>query len=938
MTNKVKKRYDLQIMIFLVLVSGLIALTLCDLGSKEEHRFLDSGWEYSWGDCPPETAGSDGQWQPLKAFTEPPERNGQNFLWLRVLLPAEPIKNPIILAKFVQQTFEVYLDGKLQYNYGILPAPAGEEFRPWLPLHFIGLPDEAAGKMVYFRISSDAPAIGIKGVVEYGPMHGLFRYKNMMDLLKISSAALLFFAGVLVLGLYLFSRRETIYFTFAGNAILSAGVVFSSTYNSFLIYPNADFWNYFIFCSALGWKIFWFQFLVYIVEERYNRAVQIISWTISGVFCLFIIAAFVNPLWIETILLLHTVISVSCFLLILYFCRNQILYRQEVQFYAIGTAVWLITNTLDTLSILGVIYTPAFISWVGQFAEVSGLASVLLLRYAAIQNRMNEYSQDLEEFNKDLENIVNERTLDLSIQNACLEQLFDNSPDAMVMLNLNYQVTKANSSFELLFGYSEQEALGRELRTLLQIPGTGSVEEHIFDTSRMAQDVHLETIRFHKTGNPITVALTAYPFITETNQVGVYAVYRDISDRVLSERILRDSERRYRLLAENMEEGIWLLDFDRHLLYISPSLKKIMRSSLEGYLKKLRQELVNPQLDAAIHEVINSYYRGERSQVPVLLEEEIGNSANNSIWVETSITIAYDDKKEILGLLGITRDITNRKRTERLLAYSYERHRRSQFFSDISEGVLSAETEIYARARQLRINLPAQFALYFCMVEDSQHPASLEQRDVLLDEVANFISQQYAAEAWSMADGIGILSNLELIAGGKTAVMQNAEACLQLLQAEFPGKRFSIGVADYADSLQAFSRRLQHARTAARIGRQRSAASIVQHYEECGIYEIFDYFSGLEEAETFVVRTLQPLMAYDQANHTELVDTLEKLLSGNNLKDLAESLFVHYKTLASRKQRIEKVLHVSLDSAEDRMRLGAALQIRKMLMARKGAQ
>lgn len=937
MTNKVKKRYDLQIIAFLILLSGLIALSLSGIGSEEEHRFLDSGWEYSWGDRRPDNTGSDGQWQSLRAFHEPPGRNGQNFLWLRVSLPTEPIKEPIILAKFVQQTFEVYLDGKLQYNYGTLPAPAGEKFRPWLPLHFIGLPDDAAGKMVYFRISSDAPAIGIKGVVEYGPMLGLFRYKNMMDLLKISSAALLFFAGVFVLVLYVFFRREAIYFTFAGNAVLSAGVVLSSTYNSFLIYPNADFWNYFIFCSVLGWKMFLFQFLVYIVEDRYNRAVQFISWAISGFFCLFILAAFVNPLWIEAILLLHTVISVSCFLLILYFCRNQILYGQEVQFYAVGTAVWLITNTLDTLSMLGVIYTPAFISWVGQFAEVSALASVLMLRYAAIQNRINEYSQDLEEFNMDLENIVNERTLDLSIQNACLEQLFDNSPDAMVMLNLNYQVTKANSSFELLFGYNEQEALGRELRTLLQISGADSVEEHIFDTSRMAQDVHLETIRFHKTGNPITVSLTAYPFITETNQVGVYAVYRDISDRVLSERILRDSERRYRLLAENMEEGIWLLNFDRRLLYISPSLKKIMRASLEGYLKKLRQELVNPQLDAAIYEVISSYYRGERSQMPVLLEEEIGGSNGNSIWVETSITIAYDDKEEILGLLGITRDITNRKRTERLLAYSYERNRRSQFFTDISEGVLSVESEIYARARQLRINLPAQFALCFCLVEDVQTAASSEQRDILLDEVANFISQQYAAEAWSMADGIGVLCNLELLPGGKASVMWNAEACLQLLSAEFPGKRFSLGVADYADSVQAFSRRLQHARTAARIGRQRSAGSAVQHYEECGIYEIFDYFSGLEEAETFVVRTLQPLIAYDQANHTELVDTLEKLLSGNNLKDLAESLFVHYKTLASRKQRIEKVLHVSLDSPEDRMMLGAALQIRKMLMARKRA-
>ncbi len=936
MTNKLKNKYFLQIIAFLILIGGLVALTLGGIGSGQDHWFLDTGWEYSWGDRRPETASGASQWRPVKAFHEPDGRNGQNYLWLRVLLPENKVKDPVLLTKFVQQTFEVYVDGTLQYSYGTLPTPAGEKLRPWLPLHFISLPDDAPGKMIYFRISSDAPVIGIKGVVEYGPMLGLFRYKNMMDLLKISSAALMLFAGIFSLIFYLFYRREAIYFTFSGNAILSACVVIGSTYNSFLIYPHADFWNYFIFIGVLGWKTFWFQFLVYIVEDRYNRAVQMLSWTLTTLFCLFILAAFAVPRLIETIFLIHTIISVGCFLLIIYFCRNQFQYGQDVQFYAIGTVIWLITNTLDTLSVLGVIYTPAFVSWIGQFAEVSGLASILLLRYAAIQNRINEYSQDLEEFNKDLESIVNERTLDLSIQNACLEQLFDNSPDAMVMLNLNYQVTKVNSSFELLFGYGDEEVLGRELRTLLQISGAGVVEEHIFDTTRMAQEVHLETVRFHKTGNPITVALTAYPFITENNQVGVYAVYRDISKRVLSERILRDSERRYRLLAENMEEGIWLLNFDRHLLYVSPSLKKIMGAALEGYLKKLRHQLIDPQLDAALKEVAGGYYRGEHRQVPVLLEEEIGDAQGNAIWVESSITIAYDDKEDVLGLLGITRNITTRKRTEKLLAYSYERNRRSQFFYDISEGVLTAEAAIYARARQLRINLPPQFALCFCLVYDSESSGRGARRDILLDEVTNIINQQYALEAWSAADGVGILCNLELLSIGQESALQSMEACLQLLVAAFESKRFVIGVAEYADEIQAFPCRLQHARTAARIGSQRFAGSAVQRYDDCGIYEIFDYFSGLEEAELFVSRTLNPLLEYDRVNHTELVYTLERLLSGSNLKEMAESLSVHYKTLASRKQRIEKVLNISLDSAEDRMMLGAALQIDKMLQARRG--
>jgi PAS domain S-box-containing protein len=927
-----RKSYCLMTVVLLAMITGLILFSFYGIGTSDGHRFLNHGWEYSWGDEDAKDTGKDRQWLPMQAFKQPEGRNGQNYLWLRVPLPQGVDKDPTLFMKYVHQTFEIYMDGALLYKYGELPAPPEERFRPWLPFHFVSLPDNAPGKMLCFRIYSAAPSIGITGVVEYGSMLGLFKQKNMIDFLRVSSASLMLVAGILALFMWFYHRRESMYLAFASNALWSAAAVIASTYSIFLFYQNPDFWNYWIIFTIIGWKIFWLQLLVYIVEEKYRRAVQRLVWLTVCFSCLQFIAAIVNPSWSQNIIMTHTLYSIVCYLLVMYFCRLQLQHNREAQLYAGGISIWIVTSILDCLSVVGVIYMPLLISWVGQFAEVGGLAVILILRYAAVHRRLRNYSEDLEKFNRNLEDMVEERTKELSIQNTCLEQLFDNSPNAMVMLDLHYRIIKINPAFEMLFGYGAQEVIGQELDKLLRIP-EGTAQEYILNVEHLEQGIHLDTVRYHKDGSLLTVAMTAYPFITVNNQLGVYAAYRDISKQVIAERILKDSERKYRLLAENMEDVIWLLNFDKQILYFSPSIEKLLGFKLEEYLKMPQQEQISYHLQSAIDKVIDNYQQGEHHKLSVLLEEERWSKEGKLVWIESSISIAYDEDGELLGVLGITRNITPRKCTEKLLSSAYERKRRNQFFTNILEGLLLSEQDIYAQARQMRINFPQSFAMCFCSIDDGKNNADHEQQDMLLDQMVDLLNRQDNIVAWNATDGIGVICNL-LLANCRQTELEAAENCLKLLSDAFPAIIFHIGLAEYSDSLTEFSNRFRHARSAARIGRHRYGSNYVQRYEECGVYEVFDNFAGTQEAEKFVQRILGSLYQYDQNNGTELMETLVHILSRASLKEIAEIMFIHPKTITSRKQRIEKVLQLSLDSFEDRMVLGAALQIDKMLKSR----
>lgn len=621
----------------------------------------------------------------------------------------------------------------------------------------------------------------------------------------------------------------------------------------------------------------------------------------------------------------------DCWLIILGALALMLTSVNDIVFYSI----WMNDNGP---SFLHTVFRTGNLSSVGQFIFAFTNSLLLAKKFSNSLEQEEVITAELTEVNKNLDQLVLQRTNALAASNACLEQLFTNSPDAIAMLDLQCRVTKVNPAFNALFGYTAREVEGRDISQLLRVPTDTPAEECIFACPNQPQGVPVDIVRRHRDGTPVAAALIAYPFITESGEMGAYAAYRDISQRFLTERMLKDSERKYRLLAENIDAVVWLMDFDQQPIYVSPSLERLTGYTLTEYLQQPLLQEKNRRLQAAVDEVRNGYRRGERQQTSVVLEEEKRVRDGRLIWIESTVNIAYDENGEALGILGVSRDITERKRTEKLLALTYERKRINHFFSDLLDGALHSEQEIYARARQLRVNLPQSFTVCFCRVEDSRHSAGSEGQERLLDEAVDRLNRQDGLVAWNFAGGIGVLCRLPLLYGGRESEREAAAECLRLLQENFPGIRFSIGVADYSASLTDFISRFRHAATTARIGYRRHEHSCIQCYEECGIDEMFDTFAGTREAPIFVRQVLGPLYDYDRDNGTELVETLIHILSRATLKEIAEVMFIHPKTITARKQRIEQILNLSLDSFEDRMTIGAALQIDKMLQVRNGGQ
>lgn len=124
-------------------------------------------------------------------------------------------------------------------------------------------------------------------------------------------------------------------------------------------------------------------------------------------------------------------------------------------------------------------------------------------------------------------------------EKAYLEQLFGSAQEAIVMCDNDGRVQNANTEFLTLFGYELDEIVGRFVDELV------APKDKLGDAVSITRDVvlgarkALETIRQRKDGELVNVSVLAAPIIVGSKQVGVYGIYRDITDRKRWEKELR---------------------------------------------------------------------------------------------------------------------------------------------------------------------------------------------------------------------------------------------------------------------------------------------------------------------------------------------------------------------------------------------------------------
>ncbi len=249
---------------------------------------------------------------------------------------------------------------------------------------------------------------------------------------------------------------------------------------------------------------------------------------------------------------------------------------------------------------------------------------------------------------------------ELALQRGYFRQLFENSPNGIIMVDNNDRIILSNKGFFNLFGYSNDETQGQLINDLI-VPGYLEEEaDSISDIAISGKVVEKETTRMRKDGSLVDVAVMGYPIFVDGVQVGIYGIYVDITKRKRAEKDLYESEKRYRKLIKHLPEAVIVHIRGKMVLANEAAAKLLGAPRPEAIIGRDFLEVMHPD-HLEIAKIRLRMVSENRKDIP-LRQQKIVRFDGTFVDVEMSATwLNYKGENAVLSII---RDITERKKAE----------------------------------------------------------------------------------------------------------------------------------------------------------------------------------------------------------------------------------------------------------------------------------
>ncbi len=261
------------------------------------------------------------------------------------------------------------------------------------------------------------------------------------------------------------------------------------------------------------------------------------------------------------------------------------------------------------------------------------------------------------------------------IHEETIRKILDSIGDGYYEMDLAGNLTSFNKWLPIISGYSDEEIMNMDFRKYMDAEDAKKVfhvYQNVFLTGRQVNAVTWALIK--KNGSQAQAEASVSLIKDESDKpIGFRGIVRDVTERKKTEEALKASEERYRALAENMQDVIWIIK-DMNFSYVSPAVERQWGYCIEDILGKPVENFLDTQSCLTLNNIVNDVVLSEGENKAILempLELEVICKDGSKIWTEASINVLFDPSGKLAGFQGLSRDITLRKMVEGALEENF---------------------------------------------------------------------------------------------------------------------------------------------------------------------------------------------------------------------------------------------------------------------------
>lgn len=245
------------------------------------------------------------------------------------------------------------------------------------------------------------------------------------------------------------------------------------------------------------------------------------------------------------------------------------------------------------------------------------------------------------------------------------QSLFQYNLDTIFSLNLSGQVLITNLATKSLTGYTSNEFVGLSPKDLV-LKQDKEIVEKCFKKAIAGIAASANVRAIDKNNQQVELIVKFIPIIVNTQTTGVYAILRDVTEEKDLVKKLMESEKHFRVITENTEDLIALIEVNGKIAYLSPSCERILGFKNYKTTGCSYIDYIHPDDQTKF---IDTFEKAVEEKNGTKTLYRMKNRHGDFIWLEMAATPIFNENDNLIHIVAISRDMTLRLEYEERLKY-----------------------------------------------------------------------------------------------------------------------------------------------------------------------------------------------------------------------------------------------------------------------------